>query len=80
MSIGLGSMFLIAIEYLTGAIWSVPMRRVVEFLTSALWIAPILGLPVILNIALHWFDNFIIVSTISACLGVLSEACEKRSH
>ncbi|MFC2085400.1 quinol:cytochrome C oxidoreductase, partial [Bacteroidota bacterium] len=31
-SIGLGSLFLIAIEYLSGAVWSTPFRRVSEFL------------------------------------------------
>lgn len=58
MSVGLGSMFLIAIEYVAGAVWSVPVRRIAEFMTNALWIAPILGLPVILNITNHWFDMY----------------------
>lgn len=58
MSIGLGSMFLIAIEYVAGAVWSVPIRRIAEFMTNALWIAPILGLPILLNILNHWFDMY----------------------
>lgn len=56
VSIGIGSMFFIGIEYLTGAVWSVPFRRIAEINSSLVLIAPILAIPVILNIhsIYHW--------------------------
>lgn len=55
-SIALGGMFFIGIEYLTGAVWSVPFRRVVEVLTSFVLIAPLILLLAIFNIhsIFHW--------------------------
>jgi hypothetical protein len=53
VSIGMGAMFLIAIEHSSGAIWSVPFRRVTEYLTNVLYIAPILALPVIISLFSH---------------------------
>ena len=32
ISIGVGALFLVALEYVAGAVWSVPIRRIVEFL------------------------------------------------
>jgi MFS family permease len=49
-SIGIGSLFLVALEYLAGAVWSVPFRRVSEFLSVTMFIAPIFAIPVLLNI------------------------------
>lgn len=56
LSIGIGSLFLIAIEYLTGAEWSVPFRRVPEFLASLVPLLIILAIPLILNLhsIFHW--------------------------
>ncbi|MCK7522085.1 MAG: hypothetical protein MZV64_32605 [Ignavibacteriales bacterium] len=34
ISIGVGALFLIALEYIVGADWSVPIRRVVEFFAA----------------------------------------------
>lgn len=55
-SIALGGMFFIGIEYLTGAVWSVPFRRVAEVLSSIVLIAPIILILAILNIhsIFHW--------------------------
>jgi hypothetical protein len=36
LSIGIGALFLIALEYLVNAEWSVPFRRVTEFLASSI--------------------------------------------
>jgi hypothetical protein len=47
-SIAVGALFLIALEYLTGAFWSVPMRRVIEFLAGTTPLLPLLALPVLL--------------------------------
>jgi len=56
LSIGIGSLFLIALEYITGADWSVPIRRVMEFLASVLPFLIILVLPLLFNIdqIFHW--------------------------
>ncbi len=55
-SIGIGAMFLIAIEYIVGAVWSVPFRRVAEFLSSLVLVAPLVALPALLNLhsIFHW--------------------------
>lgn len=55
-SIGLGSLFFIGIEYLSGAVWSVPFRRVAEINSSVIFFLPILIIPVLLNIhsVFHW--------------------------
>ena len=56
ISIGLGSLFFVALEYVTGAIWSVPFRRVMEFLAATLLIVPIIALPLLFNLhdIFHW--------------------------
>ncbi len=55
-SIGLGSLFLVAIEYIGGAVWSTPFRRVAEILASTLLILPVLAIPVYFNLhgVYHW--------------------------
>lgn len=55
-SIGIGSLFFIGIEYLTGAVWSVPFRRVAEINSAIIFVLPILIVPIILNIhsLYHW--------------------------
>lgn len=56
LSIGIGSLFLIALEYVGGAYWSVPIRRVVEFLAAIIVLLPILVLPLVFNLhdIFHW--------------------------
>lgn len=56
MGIGMCSMFLMAIEYLTGAIWSVPFRRIGEYLAIVMFVAPVFALPVLFNMhdIFHW--------------------------
>ncbi len=55
-SISLCSIFLIALEYIVGAVWSVPFRRITEFLASLVFILPILALPILLDLhtPFHW--------------------------
>lgn len=48
LSIGLGSLFFTALEYLTGAVWSTPFRRIAEYLSGLLYIAPLFALPAII--------------------------------
>lgn len=55
-SIVIGSLVLVALEYLSGAVWSVLLRRVSEFLASALPIMIIFAIPVLFNMhgVFHW--------------------------
>jgi len=56
LSIGVASLFLIALEYLVGAVWSVVFRRITEFLSAVIFIVPVLALPFLLNMhsVFHW--------------------------
>ena len=62
LSLGLGSFFLIAIEYLTGADWSVQLRRVTEFLAALIVILIILVIPLLFNLnnIFHWMDKQVV--------------------
>ncbi|MBU2505305.1 MAG: quinol:cytochrome C oxidoreductase, partial [Bacteroidetes bacterium] len=55
-SIGVGSLFFVALEYLGGAVWSTPFRRISEFLAAVLLILPIVVLPLLFNLhdLFHW--------------------------
>lgn len=55
-SIGIGSLFLIALEYIVGSVWSTPFRRIFEILSSVLLILPLIALPVYLHAhnIFHW--------------------------
>ncbi len=55
-SIGVGALFIIALEYLAGAVWSTPYRRIMEFLAATLLILPLVALPVYMNLhdLFHW--------------------------
>ncbi len=55
-SIAGGSIFLVALEYIAGAVWSVPIRRVVEFLAGLMPALPLLALPLLANLhdLFHW--------------------------
>jgi len=55
-SIAVGAIFLIALEYLVGAVWSVPMRRVNEMLAAMVFIVPLAAIPMFLNLhdLFHW--------------------------
>ena len=56
ISIGVGSLFLIALEYAAGAVWSVPLRRVVEFFAATIPFLAILVIPLLFNMhdLFHW--------------------------
>ena len=56
ISIGVGALFLIALEYIVGADWSVPIRRVVEFFAAVIPLLAILVIPLLFNIGelFHW--------------------------
>jgi len=56
ISIGVGALFLVALEYVAGAVWSVPVRRIVEFFAAIIPFLAILVLPLVFNIheLFHW--------------------------
>ncbi len=56
VSIAAGSLFLIALEYIAGAVWSVPMRRANEFLAGLSPFLILLVVPLFLHIhdLFHW--------------------------
>jgi len=62
ISIGLGSLFLVAIEYLAGAVWSTPFRRIAEFLAAVLLIVPIVAIPIYFNMheLYHWMHHEVV--------------------
>lgn len=49
-SIGLGAMFLIALEYIVSADWSVPFRRITEIVAGMIFVVPIVSIPLLLNL------------------------------
>ncbi|MCX6135978.1 MAG: quinol:cytochrome C oxidoreductase [Ignavibacteriales bacterium] len=55
-SIAGGSLFLVALEYIGGAVWSVPMRRVNEFLAGLVPLVPLFAIPLFFNLhtLFHW--------------------------
>lgn len=55
-SIGLGSLFWVAVEYLAGAVWSTPFRRVMEIISYMLILGALVAIPVYLNShsVFHW--------------------------
>lgn len=63
-SIGLGSLFLVAIEYLSGAVWSTPFRRIAEILGSILLLIPLIAIPVYFNMhdLYHWTHTDIVAA------------------
>lgn len=63
-SIGLGAMFLVAIEYIGGAVWSTPFRRIAEFLAAVLILVPIAAIPVYFNLhdLYHWTHTDVVAA------------------
>lgn len=55
-SIGLGSLFLVAVEYVAGAVWSTPFRRIPEILSSVLLVLPVVVIPLLFKLGdiFHW--------------------------
>lgn len=50
VSISVGSIFLIALEYAANAVWSTPLRRVSEFLAASFPFIILFAIPLLLNI------------------------------
>jgi hypothetical protein len=64
MSIGVGALFLISLEYVAGADWSTPLRRVIEFTASITPFLIILAIPILLNMhtLFHWSHTEVVES------------------
>lgn len=55
-SVAVGSIFFIALEYIAGAVWTTPFRRVIEFLGMLIIPVILLAVPLVLNLhtLFHW--------------------------
>ena len=55
-SVSVGAIFFIALEYIAGAVWSTPFRRVIEFLGMLLIPTVVLAIPLFFNLhtIFHW--------------------------
>jgi hypothetical protein len=56
LSIGIGALFLVSIEYVVGADWSTPIRRVIELFSALIPFLIILVIPLLLSFheLFHW--------------------------
>ena len=63
LSIGLGSLFIVALEYIAGADWSTPIRRIPEFFSRLLPLLFILVIPLLVfnHDLFHWAHEEAIV-------------------
>lgn len=50
ISLGVGSLFLVSLEYLAGAVWSTPFRRVSEFFSGTIPYLVILAVPLLFTL------------------------------
>ncbi len=49
VSVGMGAIFLVALEHIAGAVWSVPFRRIAEHQGFIFLAMPLLALPILFN-------------------------------
>lgn len=56
VSIGVGSLGFVITEYIAGAVWSVPFRRIAEYCSNLNYLLPLLVIPVLFGIhtLFHW--------------------------
>lgn len=56
VSIVIGSLFLVAVEYAAGAVWSVPFRRISEFFSAPILFLILLAIPLLFSLHdyFHW--------------------------
>ncbi len=62
VSIGIGSLFLVTMEYAAGAVWSVPFRRIAEFFASVVPLFIILVVPLFfgMNSLFSWTNPAVV--------------------
>jgi len=63
-SVAAGSVFLVALEYIGGAVWSVPTRRVNEFLGALVLLLPLIALPMFFHLhdVYHWTHEEVVAA------------------
>jgi hypothetical protein len=63
-SISIGALILIALEYISGAVWSTPLRRVSEFIASSLPLMIVLAIPLFFSMhsVFHWTHTDIVAA------------------
>jgi len=63
-SVAVGSVFLVALEYIGGAVWSTPMRRVNEFLGALVLLLPLVALPLFFHLhdLFHWMHEEVVAA------------------
>lgn len=56
ISIAVGALFFVAVEFLSGAVWSTPFRRVSELVSSFVILIPLIVIPLLYNVhaVFHW--------------------------
>ena len=61
-SIAIGALVLVALEYLSGAVWSTPFRRVSEFIASSLPLMLLFAIPLffMMHTLFHWTHTEIV--------------------
>ncbi len=52
--VGICALFMVAIEYIAGAVWSTPIRRVFELVASSVLFLPLFAIPPVLGM---WFSH-----------------------
>jgi hypothetical protein len=50
LSLGLGAMFFVLLQFLTGAGWSITVRRTAEFFLTGIFVLPVLFVPIALSL------------------------------
>jgi hypothetical protein len=62
ISLGVGSLFLVSLEYLAGAVWSTPFRRISEFFSGIIPYLIILAIPLFFTLhdIFHWTNSGVV--------------------
>ncbi|MCB0702231.1 MAG: quinol:cytochrome C oxidoreductase [Ignavibacteriae bacterium] len=64
VSVGMGAIFLVALEHIAGAVWSVPFRRIAEHQGFIFLATPLLAIPIIFNMhdIFEWTHNSVVLN------------------
>ena len=62
ISLGVGSLFLVSLEYLAGAVWSTPFRRISEFFAGTIPYILIISIPLFFTLhdVFHWTNTAVV--------------------
>jgi hypothetical protein len=64
VSVGMGGIFLVALEHIAGAVWSVPFRRIAEHQGFIFLATPLLAIPILLNMhdIFEWTHTHVVMN------------------